>query len=354
MVRAGKILVYLLCSLSAVIAIMEIVLRLVFAGLPTIPFFYQETGIPSLYQNDNVLVSFPDRPPVRYKTNSMGARIHETADPDAAPSSGTLVIGDSQALGYGLDFEDTFGFRVHQRLFQDNGVRIFASPSTDMELLSNAVCGGALTNEMSAALMVVVVNLGNDLDEIYLGGRTRRGTASSGLHRFLLRHSRIYMRLAIARSRGILMTHALPGVNPILYNLTAAERVTLADEMVRHIQAVLACGPEAAQKIVVLMPSDFQVDPDELLKYGPFSNDPRMFEDWAGRRAALAQMMNALERYIAARLSVEGLSVVSFRALVLDRALDSAGVFERSSHHITRLGHEILAAEIIGQLQNGE
>lgn len=351
MARAGKLLLYVLGILASVLLIVEVALRLITPGVPTIPFYYQENGVPGLYRNDNVLVSFPDRPAINYKTNRIGARIADSANPDVVLKSGTFVIGDSQALGYGLAFEDTFAAQATNQLYGDSPVQLLASPSTDMELLSHGVCTEPMMKEMTPDLQILMANLGNDLDEMYLGGRTQRGIASIPMHKTLLRNSRIYMRLTIAQSRQALATHVLPGVNPVLYNLTPGERVTLADEMVARIKTALACAPDAPARILVLMPSDFQVNPDELLKYRTFSSNPAVFDDWANRRTELARMMDVLERYITARLANEAVTVLSFRQIAQDymaknQSVQSSDIFEPSSHHITKLGHDMLAAAI--------
>ncbi|MDH4185361.1 MAG: hypothetical protein OEV08_00060, partial [Nitrospira sp.] len=90
----------------------ELVVRIALGwNLPILPYYVQE-GVPRLPSNSVMHVKFLGTPEVLYTTDRLGMRIAK-AESDGDQTQ-LLVIGDSQALGYGLAFEKTFAAHVAQ------------------------------------------------------------------------------------------------------------------------------------------------------------------------------------------------------------------------------------------------
>ncbi len=314
-------------------------------NLPTLPYYVHEDGAPRLPENADFSVAFGPGVAARYRTDAEGARIGRDAAL-RAPSGDVRVIGDSQALGYGIAFEETFAAIVADRTGRAGRARIHAAPGADVEVIAAASCGGA----GGAPLQIIALNLGNDLDEMYIAGQARRSLPSSVLGKWLAARSQLYASFAIYRSRRALARHPLPGLNPILFNLDAGERIVIAREAVRRVSEIIACTP-ADKTMVLILPSDFQVDPEELGKYAAYSAAPEAFDKWYEERDKAKAQMDAVEDYILRRLATMDIAAVSFRKEIAAYDIPSTELFDRHSHHLTAKGHAAAAQIIIGELQ---
>src|ERR1700678_802356 len=79
---------------------------------PLVPIVVGEGGVPSLPAGMNQTVSFSWGTPTRYVADMWGARISRPEIAADRPAGGVLVVGDSQALGYQISFDQTFAAQV--------------------------------------------------------------------------------------------------------------------------------------------------------------------------------------------------------------------------------------------------
>lgn len=336
---------------AALLATIELALFAIAGGaVPILPFYTDESGVPRLLPGVEQTVDFGSWGRHKYVTDSRGGRIADASFRGLDLNGGIHVVGDSQALGYGLPFESTFAALTAARIGNGVPVRILAAPSTDMELQTIGYCTDVPHLMGAPRLEILTLNMGNDLDEIYAGGRFQRGAASPQWKTFLMRHSRLYMRLQMIRSRQAVRSLPVPGVNLILFSLSSSERVVLAQAVIERIEEAVRCSPDASRLLVVLLPSDFQVDPEQLSKYRSFATSPETFDGWYERRHELAEMMNVLETLMMKRLLASGIDTVSFRDVARNSGLSSTVLFDDQSHHLTARGNALLADAIAGRL----
>lgn len=102
--------------------------------------------------------------------------------------------------------------------------------------------------------------------------------------------------------------------------------------------------------MVVVFPSDYQVDPREFAKYRMYYRSQSEFDKWNQQIPALASMMNALEEYIAGKLKERGFSVVRFSQVAAEQRAATA-LFDRGSHHLTPAAHRMLSAAVLRNLE---
>lgn len=329
------------------VVFLELVLRFASGfALPYIPSISDAVGMTSLPPDSSFRVRFAGRPTVAYRTDQQGARI---ADSGAASPVSVLAMGDSQVLGYGLPFQETAAARVAAGLQPSGSAAILAAPALDIESMASRGCGSGVEGSVSAVLLVGL-NLGNDLDEMYVAGQSRRAVATSPLRAWLGVYSYIYAYWTLRQYRSALERHPLPGVNPVLFRLTPPERVLLAREAAARATEIATCN-RARRTLILLFPSDFQVAPDEMLKYRSYSANPEEFEKWSSHRVALAQSMNVLEDYVMKSLASNGHEVVSIRREFAQRDARAVDVFDRESHHLTAAGQRIVAEAILERLR---
>jgi hypothetical protein len=330
--------------------VLEAASRIVHLGkYPLLPYYF-EAGAPRLPGNCNIRVSFYGAPTNQFVTDAGGARIADAPSSMTSLKTGVFVIGDSQALGYTVEFKQTFASLVAAQLTGDPAnARILAAPAVTPEAfhsMLNNYEGGRIPQQK---LFIAVVNLGNDLDEIYAEGLNPSPVRTSSQERFLLQHSFTYMDWVLLRSNRSTNPNEPAGVNPILYMLAPDERIVLAREVVDNLDSFLkTAAANADNRIVVIVPSDFQVNRREFLKYRKYYRSNSYFASWNDRIPVFAQMMNSVENYMADRLKNQGYTVVQFSQL---KGIHDSEVFDDSSHHLNANGHRLLAAGITQALE---
>jgi hypothetical protein len=331
------------------VGILELVARgIQLNRLPVLPYFY-EGGATVLPGDADLDVWFRGYPPTRYVTDGRGARVADRARGAVRPRRELLVLGDSQALGYMLDFQETFASRVAARLTGDSGAaRILAAPASTPASLVPALRRYAAGGLERQRLAVVTLNLGNDLDEMYLEARGQLREPAGATRRWLMLHSFLYMDGVLASARLASRNETAAGVNPILYLLQPAERVALARATADGLARLVAEVP-ADRKLVVVVPQDVQVDPNELQKYQRYYRDAAEWSRWSARRHDVARMMNALEDFICRELAARGQRVIRLSKLAAARRT-GAPLFADTSHHMTAAAHELIADAIVAAL----
>ncbi|MDH4187211.1 MAG: hypothetical protein OEV08_09445, partial [Nitrospira sp.] len=222
----------------------------------------------------------------------------------------------------------------------------FAAPAIDIEVLALFVQRHRDWFSVPGQL-IITLNLGNDLDEMYLGGAWYRGTSEHISRKWMIQHSAAFMWLIKWQYERGLTRNMIPGVNAILRLLGPQERVILAREAVGCITRIRdAVG--STPTIVVVLPQDLQLFPDDFRKYAQYFDDPSKFEEWWGKRQQLAQQMQTLEDYLVALLRGRDFKVVTL-AEALPADATASQVFNRFSHHLTPQAHAWLAKAIARQ-----
>lgn len=329
---------------------LELASRLVHRGkAPLLPYYFHH-GAAFLPGGMDLRSSFYGLPANRYVTDDWGARIADPAVARRRPGHGVFVLGDSQMLGYMLEFEDTFASRIAAAALGDRRqARILAAPADHPETYAAALASYAPRGLERQRLAVVGLNLGNDLDEMYSEAIDWSRDDSSPLGRFLTSHSFLYMDGVLVRSHLLEAKDEPLGINRILYMLTSDERIILARETVRTLDEVIARSVVADRVLVVIVPADIQVDPAEFQKYRRFYSTQQEFDRWNAHIAEYSAMMNSLEAYIAGQLAHHGRQVLRVGPLI-SRRDPSRSLFDRTSHHLTARSHQILAEAILAEI----
>jgi len=346
-VRAARVLVALvLCGVF-----LEFVSRTVHGwNAPLLPYYF-DAGAPTLPRALNINASFRHRPPNSYITDDWSARVYDTSLTHSRMRDGVFVFGDSQMLGFMLEFRDTFASLLAARIAGGPGnARALASPAVHpghFAAMLNAYAPHGLEPQK---VVIAGLNLGNDLDEMYSEAFRWRRAQPGPVRRWLLLHSYIYMDLCLVRDHWLQPGNEPAGVNRILYRLDPDERIILVREAVRKIDAALRSPTLHSQKtLVVITPADYQIDAREFHKYRGSYRSDQDFERWEQQIPAFAAMMNALEDYAAAQLTSLGYPVVRFTKVVGPHAIASS-LFDTFSHHLTVRGHRLLADAIEQEL----
>ncbi len=282
---------------------------------------------------------------LRYVTDDVGARVASVERRATERQGATLVVGDSQSLGWGQPFEATFASHLAQGLTGDaTDAVILASAANDPEASLGWVAEYAQRHPVRHGLALVALNLGNDLDEMYLGRRDVR--TRSPITEWLSSRSFLFLDMALLRQRAFGETQSMPpGTNPTVFALQPEELRVLVDETAQVLRRSLQALPPAERKAVLIVPNDYQIDLSEMKKYRAAYPDPAVFQGWLDRAPEAAQRLDAVSRHVAERLRQQGILVVE-SAGALRQAATQARMFDDYSHHLTREGHVVVAATV--------
>jgi hypothetical protein len=339
---AGACLLLAACALTA-----EGVSRLVhWKGAPLLPYTFVRHAALLPPQLD-LRASFNRLAPIRYVTDAGSARIGVPSLADRPFGRDVLAVGDSQVLGYMIEFHQGFASLVAARLCgSPDRARILAAPANHPGNYAEMLEHYGRSAPLRPRLLVVGLNLGNDLDELYGQGLSNDRQDTGRLESWLVRRSYAYMDWVLIRNHWLRTSEEPMGINPILYLLTSPERMRLARETVEELDAVLRSPRVAAeQTVIVITPSDYQVDPAQLEKYRQYYRTEAAFRKWHEGITAYAAMMNALEAFTARELASRGYTVVRLSILLEGERADA--VFDPWSHHLTPRGHQLLASAIV-------
>lgn len=345
--RAVQIVVVSICS----VFLLEGATR-TFHGFraPLLPYRFDH-GAARLPPNLNLRAAFGAHPSNQYVTDAWGARIERPVLALSRLREGVIALGDSQILGYMLNFEDTFSSLVAAHLIGNReAARLLAAPANHIENMREALEQYNASGAEAQRLLIAGVNLGNDLDEMYSEAMYWTRYHSSYLDDWMLTHSFLWMDWTLIRTQHIPTTSDPVGVNRILYMLDSPERVCLAREAVRTLEEFLdSPSVNAQQKIVVIIPADIQIDPKQFQKYRRYYGGDKEFDLWDKQMAGFAEMMNAIEEYMAAELGRHSRIVIRLSKVVgTHPAADR--LFDNSSHHLTAESNRLLAQAIVDKL----
>jgi|UPI00055C77B7 hypothetical protein len=316
---------------------------------PMIPSARGDDGTVKMVPNIAMNVRLPGQSVVKLFTDSSGARVADVEN--LLPPPTVLVVGDSQALGWGLEFSQTFASKIAARLFGDNrGARILAAAATDPE--SIRPWARILTSRQRTPyrLRIISVNLGNDLDEMVLGRGSISRPALGKVVEWLGTNSILFLDVTLLRFRLFGEPWGIPpGTNPVLFFLKKAEYETMVWAVAEAIVKLSRDLPDGDETIIVLIPNDTQVDPREIEKYATLYPSASSFEGWRGRANDSAQRLRLIEEKLNEQLTQRGFVVVE--PLFGMQHAPAEKLFYRTSHHLTDEGHSLVADSIINQLK---
>ena len=332
----------LLVGMMALLFLEGILRLLHFGSKPLVPFCVEQ-GSPALPPTSDFCAAFRGHPPTRYVTDRVGARIASPKLRRKPFEDGVLVVGDSQILGYGFPFEKTFASLLATDLLGDQDkARILASPGIDPENAEFVIRRYAQTHSHRHRAIICVLNIGNDLDEIYFRGQTEHGLTWGPVTTWLGINSYLYMDWMIVDTQYITPPKHPAGVPRISYGLHPDERVVLADAVVNQVLENRELLPPSDHYAVVLIPAEVQVSKTQFATNARYYRSHKEFERWSKRTFALATMMSALETYMAKRLKAAGVHVL-IGSEIFRQAGSVDRIFGEDSHHLSPYAHRLLA-----------
>ena len=335
---------------SFVFLVLELSSRLIHAGArPALPFRRTPDGHPRMAAGLDIRVRLPDHPVARYVTDDLGARVMDPEARAEAAAGGVLVAGDSQALGWGMDFDYSFASRVADMVTGDpRRAAVLGSAATDPELYLDWVRAYTARHPEPLQLAVLTLNLGNDLDEMFTG-RGGQFTASP-LAEWFAAHSFLFLDALVVSTRLASNEVIPPDANPILHALPIEPMHTFDVAVARVMAECSQALPPTKQVVVLLVPNDYQVDPREIDKYQPTYRNPELFQQVKKRVPESRARLDWVAADLSAALRIEALRVVDPTAALRAHG-PSPALFDRHSHHLTIEGQQVVAQVLADALR---
>ena len=319
---------------------------------PMLPSTLDDAFAPRMPARFDSWISVYGGPKFRVCTDQFGLR-KSSCEGEEVPAK-VVVVGDSQAFGWGMPYSDSFSVKVARSLGTgEETARSMAAGGADIEGLYGWARDYRSKGGPQAAVNIVVVNLGNDLDEMYFGRSSHPTMLLKSLRSWLTVHSYLMLDITLLKYKllGVGEWYLPPGANPVVFSLNSQERSQLASGTAAAAVRLLRALPPAQHSVVLLMPQDYQVARSEFAKYQRFYPSTAQFEGWSKRISEAASRLDDIERSIAQDLHSQGIVVVRPKGRLATH--DPLAVIDRNSHHYTALGQGLIAAAIVEALQKG-
>jgi hypothetical protein len=340
-----------LAAAVLLLGVMEAGVRLVQGGArPMIPAIRDERGQPRLPPEIDFDVRLSGGARSRLTTDAFGARVADQAAAQAPHEGGLLVVGDSQAMGWNMPFEQSFGARVAaglgvplQRTF------LLTAAAQEPESLQSWLQSYTRAHPQRLRAALVSVNLGNDFEEMVYGRLGAQATPTPWHMRALTAHSLLFLDAALVRHLwGNRYGDELPpGVNVSMAALDADARRELVHAMADAVERLVASLPPADQVLVLGVAQDTQVAASEFAKYRRYYQDDAEFQKYrAMQQAAVARLAEA-DAELGRLLRARGISYLSL-AEPLRAHWRPQDYLDTGSHHLLAAAHAV-AADAIGR-----
>lgn len=346
-------LIFLALVVAGVAVCLELAARAIQRNSrPLIPTVLDAFGGSRLEKDLDLPVKLRNYERMQLTTDATGARVADVAASKADRSNGILFVGDSQILGWGLNFSETAAARLARRMHVPlDRVTILAAALQDPERELSWARDYTRAHPQRQRIEVVALNLGSDPDEMYMGRAPDRLPSGGSVTSWLSRHSVAYLDFDMLR---LALEHRQKDqhleVNYSMLLLNDTERAILAEGVAASLDRLVCALPPADWRAILIIPQDSQVAASQFLKY---RSHYRTDSDFALHQAAQQEAVRHLEALqidIVARLR----SRLSIPVVVLEPALRAAlnhpDLIDVQSHNLMAAGQEVAALALAAEM----
>ena len=330
--------------------ILELGSRIVhFGSRPAIMYITDEYGAPRMPGNLDMKIKLPGSELHRLCTDNLGVRMLE-CEPATSLDYKMLVIGDSQAFGWGMHVTSTLAAKLAEQYgYKPDEVGIVAVAAADTESLYAWAQKVQQTHNESIDTVLLYLNLGNDLDEMYFGRMVAKVQKYRSISQWLGVNSYFFLDFIIIKRAVFGEPWSVPpGTNPILFTLSDSERIRYADAVAQSGKDILDLWPDAARRAVLIIPNDYQVDTGEFDKYRKFYPSEVPFKQWQSKLNQAAELLNQYEFLVSTYLKKHGLISISASKTLAQYTSESS--FDRASHHLTEKANNQVAQQVFKEI----
>jgi hypothetical protein len=345
---------YCLVGALASLLVMEACTRLVqWNARPMLASIRDARGNPRLPANVDMPVKLKGYDRIELATDDQGARVADASRSEGSHSGGVLVVGDSQVIGWGLPFDQSFGALVARQLgLPVEKTWLLGAAEEDPESVLGWAQDERRAHGERLRLLLVCVNLGNDFEEMYFGRAVRQMTPTGAGTQWLAKHSLLFVDMALVRHVvDDRRDDSVPlGVNLAMSSLDRDSRHVLVHATVDALVKLISALPPADEAIVVGIPQDSQIDPGEFEKYRVYYEHQSEFDKYRQMQRIALERLSLADADLSAQLAERGVRYVSL-ASALKASYKSSGYVDRSSHHLLAPAHKVMAAALANAIR---
>jgi hypothetical protein len=344
-----------LAAAALLLGVMEAGARLVQGGArPMIPSIRDERGQPRLPPEIDFDVRLAGGAASRLTTDAFGARVADRTAAQASHEVGLLVVGDSQALGWNMPFEQTFGARVAAGLgVPPQRTFLLTAAAQEPESLRSWLQGYTRAHPQRLRAALVSINLGNDFEEMVYGRLGAQPMPTPWHMRALTSHSLLFLDAALVRHLwGNRYGDELPpGVNVSMAALDTEARRELVRAMADAVERLVASLPPADQVLVLGVAQDTQVSASEFTKYRRYYKDDAEFEKYRAMQQAAVERLAEADAELGRLLRERGIAYLSLTDALRSK-WQAQDFLDTGSHHMLAPAHAVAAEAIEAALRS--
>jgi len=314
-----------------IILLLEALLRVSDKNCYSILPIYFEKEHSTLIKNDSFCVKYTGHPETIYKTNKYGIRINDNKN--KKPNHKNLLIGDSQAMGYGINFEDHFLYK-YLRKNEYGSLEILAAPHNDLKSINSFVKINNF-NFKGYKKIFILFNLGVDLDRFVFGWQDNWNISNNYTEIKLSKFLRIYpyIKNIYLKFKKYHFTFR-PSINPYFDYLDDREINYLINEIIEQYLLFINKNKITNYEFIIITPA-WYIDKNQINKYKHYYSK-NQFEDLKINYTYYETSLSKHLDYFRKALKIKN---VSYK--IIDKNIyDETDLFQSNNYHLNINGHK--------------
>ena len=309
---------------------LEILVRISDQNCYSILPIYFDNGHSTFIKNESFCVKYTGHPNSTYKTDKFGIRVNNKESQNK--NFENLLIGDSQAMGYGINFEDHFLFKYLDNNNLGN-LKILATPHNDIKSINSFVENNNFKFDKYKKIFIMF-NLGIDLDRFVFGWQNNWNISNNYIEIKFSKFLRLYpyIKNIYLKLKKYHFTFR-PSVNPYLDFITDQEANYLINEIIDRYLSFLNENKILNYEFIIIAPA-WYFDKNQLRKFNyGFENEEflNLFNDYD---YYYNKMKTNLE-IISKKLKKDGIDYI-----LIDQLENPERSFLKTDYHLNEIGHD--------------
>lgn len=311
---------------------LEIFLRVYDKNCFSILPIYFEKEHSLLLKNDFFCVKYKGHPKSNYHTNNFGFRINISND----VKKKYLLIGDSQALGYGINIEEHFLFKILNKK-KPNNLEIMAAPHNDLKSII-AFTNNNIINFKKYEKVYVMFNLGMDIDRYIFGWQKNWNISNTYFELQLSKLFRIYpyIKIIYLKFKKYHFTFR-PAINPYLDFTNDSEVKIIFDTIVSEYIKFLKNNKVKDYEFILIAPA-WYIDENQIKKFESYYSKYEYInlqKNYPYYKKNMQTHINFLR---------EIFNEKQIKSIFIDKlSLHEEDLFQINNYHLSKIGHEDIA-----------
>ena len=316
---------------------LEVLLRISDRNCYSILPIYFEKEHSTLIKNDSFCVKYTGHPESIYKTNKYGIRINDKKNKKFDHKN--LLIGDSQAMGYGINFEDHF---LHKYL-RDNeygNLEILAAPHNDLKSINSFIKNNDF-NFNSYKKIFFMFNLGVDLDRFVFGWQDNWNITNNYIEIRLSKYLRIYpyIKNVYLKLKKYHFTFR-PSINPYFDYLNDQEINYLINEIIEQYLKFIDKNKISDYEFIIIAPA-WYIDKDQINKYKHYYSK----DQFENLKINYTYYEKSLSKHLNYFRSIFKINKISNK-IIGKNIYNETDLFQSNNYHLNINGHKEISDDL--------